>query len=265
MTLVSTASRAIGSQVPEVDNRVLAGVSGAWASAQVTNAMVAAAAALAPSKFAGYPADASQVLKGDASWGAITTGQITGAPASNRKGLKGTGDWSSDPQSIQTLGRGFLVETYDNGLSDNLTALASGALLGSVIGVPAGTTLASATTFVGTGSAAATHFWFILYDATLARVRVTADTPLAVNVSNAFVTLNFTSAVTPSTDTVYYLALLITGVATVTVPQKLVTTGQLAGPNGANAWRAFTQTGLAAVPDPVVPAFTSSNRWLAAA
>jgi hypothetical protein len=101
MALSPSSSRGVSSDVAPVNDAVMRGAGGGWEAGKVTNAYVDAAAAIAASKLAGYPANAAKVLGGDGTWpdaavlsgGLVPTPNLGGGGASAAKFLRGDQAW----------------------------------------------------------------------------------------------------------------------------------------------------------------------------
>jgi hypothetical protein len=191
--------------------------------------------------------------------GQVPGNAVAGGTNSNKQKLNGKGAFTAEPTDILAVQRGFLIETYDLGSVDTGIVLSGGNMAVTAVGVPAGTTLTGMATFCTTG-VALTHAWYALYDQTLALVRQSADTPAQFSASNVFQSLNFTAQLVTTVDALYYCAFLPVG-ASPTVMHKGIGVAAASGPFGANAYRAANQTGLATLPNPLVPATSSSVKW----
>lgn len=222
MAFVSQGSRGLPA---EVDNFAVLGTGGRWAAAQ------------------------------------IPTTAISGAPTTNnRKSLRGSGAWSSEPASIMTIGRGLLLETFDIAQCTGATTTTAGRLQATGFGVPAGTPVANIAFAVAAGTAVATHCWALLYDSAFTLLAQSADTPLAVNLTNAFGSLALTAPVTPAADAYCYAGILCVGAAP-TLMNATTTNTMTNTAFSTGAPRAINQTGLTAPSNPAVPGTAISNTF----
>jgi hypothetical protein len=131
----------------------------------------------------------------------------------------------------------------------------------------AGSTVTNLLCFITNAGSSVTHGWLALYNSALALVAQSADST-ATFTATGMKTLAMTAAYAVPSSGVYYAVVLVT--STVTQPTVASLVGTSAGGASindqlvSNAWRAFLQTGLAALPNPVVPLSAAGSPWIGA-
>jgi len=176
----------------------------------------------------------------------------------------------ADVGTIDLAGRGVIAETFPPLTTGGPSLQVSGTLRGGAVGFAAGTTVSNLTvhvpnTLAGTGM---THCWFMIYNSALALVAQTADSPIAVQ-SAGNVTLALTSALSVTASGLFYLCFLATTGTTMPNLSSGANNANLVNYGaaiGSGAPSIIAQTGLAALPNPVVPAAGVANScpWIAA-
>ena len=176
----------------------------------------------------------------------------------------------TDVATLALAGRGVITETFAPLTTGGPLAQTSGTLRAGAVGIAAGTMVTSLTVHVANTLAGSgmTHCWFMIYNSALALVANTADTPAAVQVSGN-VTLALTAPLVVSASGLFYLGVLATTGTTMPSLSSGANNANLVGYGaaiGAGAASILAQSGLAALPNPVVPAAGVANScpWIAA-
>jgi len=175
----------------------------------------------------------------------------------------GVGGFSSADSLI--AGEGLKGETYDRALATGAVALTSGTLRACSCALAAGTQITAmigGATVAGVGM---THGWYLVWDRTLALVAQTADVPASFQ-ATGLIQVNLTATFTPAYTGLYLLGILCT--TGTSMPTMLgSSTGGGAGTAslttiGSGLRRQGQQAGLAAPPNPLVPADVAASVWL---
>ena len=186
------------------------------------------------------------------------------SPASSGTGGSSGGGVGGAFDTLIT-GEGLKGEAYDRALATGAVALTSGTLRAVSCPLAAGTQIAAVIGGATVAGVGMTHGWYLIWDRTLALVAQTADVPASFQ-ATGLIQVALTATYTVPTTGVYLLGVLCT--TGTSMPTMLgSSTGGGAGTNilttiGSGLRRQGQQAGLAAPPNPLVPADVAASVWL---